>query len=53
MAGISSGAALHAALTISSREDVAAKMIVVFWLDTPERYVTPGLFSSASATRLA
>lgn len=45
LAGVSSGAALHAALTVASRQDAAGKMIVVLLADTGERYVTTPLFS--------
>jgi cysteine synthase A len=44
LAGISSGAALHAALAVASREDAAGKMIAVLLPDTSERYVTTALF---------
>jgi cysteine synthase len=45
VAGVSSGAALHAAFTIASREEAAGKMIVVFLPDTGERYITTSLFN--------
>jgi cysteine synthase A len=45
MAGISSGAAVHAALAVASRTDAAGKLIVVILADTAERYVTTGLFA--------
>jgi len=45
LAGVSSGAALHAALTVASREDARGKLIVVLLADTGERYVTTTLFS--------
>ena len=45
LAGVSSGAALHAALAVGSREDAAGKMIVVVLADTGERYVTTSLFA--------
>ena len=44
LAGVSSGAALHAALAVASRKDAAGKMIVVILPDTGERYVTTALF---------
>jgi cysteine synthase A len=44
LAGVSSGAALHAALAVASRDDAAGKMIVVLLADTGERYVTTSLF---------
>jgi cysteine synthase A len=46
VAGVSSGAAVHAALTVASREDAAGKMIVVILADTGERYITTPLFAS-------
>jgi cysteine synthase A len=45
LAGISSGAALTAALAIATRPDAAGKVIVVMLPDTGERYVTTPLFS--------
>jgi cysteine synthase A len=45
VAGVSSGAALHAALTIASRSNSAGKNIVVLLPDTGERYVTTALFA--------
>ena len=52
MAGVSSGAALHAALAIASREDSAGRMIVVLLPDTGERYVSTPLFARESDGRL-
>jgi cysteine synthase len=46
MAGISSGAAVHAALEIAARADAAGATIVVLLPDTAERYVTSALFSA-------
>ena len=46
VAGVSSGAALHAALFVASRRDATGKMIVVLLPDTGERYVTTALFAS-------
>jgi cysteine synthase A len=46
LAGVSSGAALHAALGVATREEAAGKMIVVLLADTGERYVTTSLFAS-------
>jgi cysteine synthase A len=45
LAGVSSGAAVHAALMIASRKEVAGKMIVVLLADTGERYVSTALFA--------
>jgi cysteine synthase A len=45
VAGVSSGAALHAALAVASRQDAAGKMIVVLLPDTGERYVSTALFA--------
>ncbi len=45
IAGVSSGAAVHAALALASRKDATGKMIVALLLDTGERYVTTPLFS--------
>jgi len=44
MAGVSSGAALHAALAVAGRDAAGGKMIVVILPDTAERYVTTDLF---------
>ncbi len=52
MAGVSSGAALHAALAVASRKDAAGKMIVVVLADTGERYVTTTLFARESDGKL-
>ena len=51
LAGVSSGAALRAALAIASRDDAAGKMIVVLLADTGERYVTTKLFAAGSPNR--
>ncbi len=45
VAGVSSGAALHAALAVASRKDASGKMIVVLLADTGERYITTALFA--------
>ena len=47
LAGISSGAALHAALDVAAREDAFGKTIVVLLADSAERYVTTSLFVGA------
>ena len=44
LAGVSSGAALHAALSVAARKDAVGKMIVVLLADTGERYITSSLF---------
>jgi cysteine synthase A len=46
VAGVSAGAAVHAALKIASRPDMAGKTIVVLLADTGERYITTALFES-------
>ena len=46
LAGVSSGAALHAALALAARPDYSGKMMVVIIPDTGERYVSSALFSN-------
>ena len=48
VAGVSSGAALHAALIIASRKEAAGETIVVISADTGERYITTRLFAEGS-----
>ena len=45
LAGVSSGAALHAALAIAARPESANQTIVVIICDTGERYVSSALFA--------
>jgi cysteine synthase A len=48
LAGVSSGAATHAALSIASRADSAGKTIIVLLADTAERYVSGPLFAASA-----
>ena len=45
LVGISSGAALHGAITLAKREDMKNKNIVVLLPDTGDRYLSTELFS--------
>jgi cysteine synthase len=44
VAGISSGAALHAAIIAASRAESCGKIIVVLLVDSDERYISSKLF---------
>ncbi|RJP37907.1 MAG: cysteine synthase A [Phycisphaerales bacterium] len=46
VAGVSSGAAVHAALRVASRAEAAGRLIVVLLPDTGERYITTPLFAA-------
>ena len=46
LAGISAGAALHAAVLVAQREDLAGKNVVVLLPDTGDRYLSTALFES-------
>jgi cysteine synthase len=52
LAGVSSGAALHAALQIAARRESAGKTIVVLLADTGERYLATPLFDTAGVRAL-
>jgi cysteine synthase len=45
VAGVSSGAAVHAALAVAYRTEAAGKVVVVLLPDTGERYITTALFA--------
>ena len=51
MAGVSSGAALHAAIREASNPDLTGRLIVVILPDTAERYLSTALFEPADAPR--
>ena len=45
LGGISSGAAVHAALSIADRPEYQDKLIVTILPDTAERYLSTALFA--------
>jgi cysteine synthase len=45
LSGVSSGAAVHAALILASRPETEGKVIVVLLADTAERYISTALLS--------
>jgi len=48
LAGVSSGAALHAALAIANRPAPAGRVIVVLLADSAERYISSALFQAGA-----
>lgn len=52
VAGVSSGAALHAGLAVAARRETAGKMVVVLLADTGERYITTSLFVQEGGAEL-
>jgi cysteine synthase A len=53
LAGISCGAAAHAAMLLARRDDSAGKTIVVILPDTGERYLSAGVFGEPAAPESA
>jgi cysteine synthase A len=53
IAGVSSGAAVHASLAVAARKESAGKTIVVILADTGERYITTNLFSEGPVSAAA
>lgn len=51
LAGISSGAAVHAALAVAEREEMRDRLIVVIVPDTGERYLSTDLFAAEDAAQ--
>lgn len=48
LAGVSSGAAVHAALELASRREFSDKSVVVLLADSAERYISSALFQTPS-----
>ncbi|MDP9262327.1 MAG: pyridoxal-phosphate dependent enzyme, partial [Actinomycetota bacterium] len=48
LAGVSSGAVLHAALTNAAREHSAEKTVAALLADRRERYISSALFDAAT-----
>ncbi|MDI6782352.1 MAG: cysteine synthase A [bacterium] len=53
LCGISSGAAVNAALKVAARQENKGKLVVVILPDTSERYLSTGLFGEVSRNETA